>query len=128
MAFNTIIGFILCAILLACMGRDYITISLAQTETEYLYRLFNSCLTQHLVITSVIILYLFIITVPFISLTVRRLHDTNRSGLWLMLGIVPFILGCMFNFSPFWGIALLAIMLLLDSVPDNKWGRAPHRA
>lgn len=127
-AFNIIIGFVLSAVLLACIGRDYITISLAETESEYLYLLFSSCLTRHLVITSIIILYLLITVLPFISLTVRRLHDTNRSGKWLLLAVVPYILGYCFNFTPYWGIALLAVMLLLDSVPDNKWGHKPHRA
>ena len=29
--------------------------------------------------------------VPTVALSVRRLHDTDRSGNWLFLGLVPFI-------------------------------------
>ncbi|HEX8510899.1 MAG TPA: DUF805 domain-containing protein [Propionibacteriaceae bacterium] len=29
--------------------------------------------------------------VPTVALGVRRLHDTNRSGNWILLGLVPFI-------------------------------------
>jgi uncharacterized membrane protein YhaH (DUF805 family) len=31
--------------------------------------------------------------VPSIAVGVRRLHDTNRSGWWLLLPIVPYVLG-----------------------------------
>lgn len=33
----------------------------------------------------------FIISFPFISLTIRRLHDSNHSGWWWLLGIVALI-------------------------------------
>jgi uncharacterized membrane protein YhaH (DUF805 family) len=29
--------------------------------------------------------------VPTVALGVRRLHDTNRSGNWILLGLVPFV-------------------------------------
>jgi uncharacterized membrane protein YhaH (DUF805 family) len=29
--------------------------------------------------------------VPSIALSVRRLHDTNRSGWYLLLGLIPFV-------------------------------------
>ena len=29
--------------------------------------------------------------VPTVALSVRRLHDTNRNGNWIFLGLVPFI-------------------------------------
>jgi len=37
----------------------------------------------------------FIVTlltfIPGITVGVRRLHDTNRSGLWFLLGLIPFV-------------------------------------
>jgi len=29
--------------------------------------------------------------IPSIALTARRLHDTNRSGWWQLIGFVPFV-------------------------------------
>ncbi|MCX6788977.1 MAG: DUF805 domain-containing protein [Candidatus Jorgensenbacteria bacterium] len=51
------------------------------------------------------------VIVPSIAITVRRLHDTNRSGWWFIVGFVPVI-----------GLALI-IFLVLDSVNEgNKYG------
>ncbi len=40
-----------------------------------------------IILLSIIMLGLFI---PALALTVRRLHDTNKSGWWLLLGFIPF--------------------------------------
>jgi len=34
-------------------------------------------------------LYALAAIVPGIALTIRRLHDTNRSGWWILVGLVP---------------------------------------
>ena len=44
--------------------------------------------------------------VPTVALGVRRLHDTNRSGNWIFLGLVPFI-----------GVIVLLIFYLGPSNP-----------
>lgn len=36
-------------------------------------------------------LYALTVLVPGIAVSVRRLHDTNRSGWWLLLGLVPIV-------------------------------------
>lgn len=60
------------------------------------------------------ILYGFVILIPSIAVTVRRLHDTGRSGLWFL-----------FNFIPFGPIVLL-IFLVQDSEPGtNDYGPNP---
>lgn len=60
-------------------------------------------------------LYSLIILIPAIALTIRRLHDTDRSGvniLWLLL--------------PFIGWIVLLFMLIGDSTPgSNKYGSNP---
>jgi uncharacterized membrane protein YhaH (DUF805 family) len=51
---------------------------------------------------------------PSIAVAVRRLHDTNRSGWWYLLGFVPF-----------GGIALL-VFVVQDSLPaTNGYGQPP---
>src|SRR5215212_5215662 len=37
-------------------------------------------------------LFALVTFVPSLAVGVRRLHDTNRSGLWLLIGYGPFIL------------------------------------
>lgn len=51
-----------------------------------------------------------------LSLCIRRLHDTGRSGWWYLLGLIPF------------GGLILFIMFLGDSGPDNQWGPNPKTA
>jgi len=60
--------------------------------------------------------------VPTISVTVRRLHDTDRSGLWLLIGLiamvvllaVAFTLGASENlgFSAMMVVAIIFIMIV----------------
>ena len=35
--------------------------------------------------------------IPSIAVAVRRLHDTSRSGLWLLLYVVPYVVGYIFT-------------------------------
>lgn len=52
--------------------------------------------------------------IPSIAVTVRRLHDTDRSGWWYLI-----------SFIPFGGIVLL-IFTVLDGTPGaNKFGPDP---
>ena len=37
------------------------------------------------------ILYTLAMLVPSLSVSVRRLHDTNRSGWWLLISVIPII-------------------------------------
>ena len=60
-------------------------------------------------------LYALAVLIPGLAVSVRRLHDTNRSGWWILTGLVP-ILG--------W-IALL-IFYVEDSQPGaNQYGPNP---
>ena len=60
-------------------------------------------------------LYSLAVFIPGLAVSVRRLHDTGRSGWWLLIGLVPLIGGI-------W----LLVLLCLDSQPEtNKWGANP---
>ena len=53
--------------------------------------------------------------IPSIAVSVRRLHDTSRSGWWVLLGFIPLI-----------GTIVLLIFTVQDSVPgDNAYGVNP---
>lgn len=46
--------------------------------------------------------------VPGVALVVRRLHDTNKSGFWIFIGLVPFV-----------GSLILLVFMLLPPVPEG---------
>ncbi|WP_076260133.1 DUF805 domain-containing protein [Intrasporangium flavum] len=37
------------------------------------------------------VLYFLAVLLPSIAVGIRRLHDTNRTGWWLLIGLVPFV-------------------------------------
>jgi len=60
-------------------------------------------------------LYALALIVPSIAVTVRRLHDTDRSGWWYLLVLVPLI-----------GGLVILVFMLLDSTPgSNRFGPNP---
>lgn len=64
---------------------------------------------------AVLGLYILGTLIPGIAVTVRRLHDTGRSGWWILIGLVPFIGGL-------W----MLVLTVLDSQPgDNEYGPNP---
>lgn len=90
--FNLIIYFILCFI-------DY---SIGMFDTE----LFMGVLSG---------LYILAVLVPGIAVAVRRLHDTGRTGWWILVSFVPFVGGLIF-----------LVLMVLDSIPGpNKYGENP---
>ena len=72
----------------------------------------SSMLTLSCTILGLICLGLFFQSV---SLCVRRLHDSNRSGVWFFLNLIPLI-----------GSIILIVWLCADSTPgDNQYGPSP---
>jgi len=63
-------------------------------------------------------IYIIALLIPGIAVGVRRLHDTNRSGWWLLIGLIPII-----------GAILLIVFLASDSKPEeNQYGPNPKVA
>lgn len=61
------------------------------------------------------IIYALAMLIPSLAVAVRRLHDTNRSGWWVLVSLVPFV-----------GFLILIYFLVLDSQPgDNEYGPNP---
>ena len=44
------------------------------------------------------IVYGLVLILPYLAVTVRRLHDTNRSGWWILLPCIPLIIAIFTNF------------------------------
>lgn len=55
------------------------------------------------------------LVLPTVAVVVRRLHDTDRSGAWALLGVVPLL-----------GTAMLAVLLYpVGTAGPNRFGPAP---
>ncbi|HEX5082398.1 MAG TPA: DUF805 domain-containing protein [Blastocatellia bacterium] len=60
-------------------------------------------------------LYLLAVLLPSIAVTVRRLHDTGRSGWWILIYLFPIV-----------GPIILLVFMLQDSAPGyNQHGPNP---
>ena len=58
--------------------------------------------------------YSLVLFLPSLAVTVRRLHDINKSGWWVLFILVPII-----------GFILLVVYLCTNSKEDNKYGINP---
>jgi uncharacterized membrane protein YhaH (DUF805 family) len=61
-------------------------------------------------------IYTLTILIPSLAVTVRRLHDTNRSAWWLLISLIPII-----------GTIVLIVFYCQDSKEDNKYGVNPKK-
>lgn len=114
-----------------CMTTKFATFSGRARRREFwLFALFTwivSCVLQLLSIAvqdSVVInalvaivslLFLLFILIPGLALDVRRLHDTGRSGWWLLIALLP-IIGA---------IVLLVFFCTAGTAGENEYGADP---
>lgn len=61
------------------------------------------------------VLYGLAALLPSLAVAVRRLHDTNKKGLWILIALVPFI----------GGIWLLVLLATDGTQGDNEFGPNP---
>jgi uncharacterized membrane protein YhaH (DUF805 family) len=60
-------------------------------------------------------LFVLVTILPSIAVTVRRLHDTDRSGWWILLNFIPLV-----------GALVLLVFTVQDSQPGaNRFGPNP---
>jgi uncharacterized membrane protein YhaH (DUF805 family) len=63
-------------------------------------------------------LYSLAVLIPSLAVSVRRLHDTDRSGWWLLVALVPVI-----------GIIVLLVFAFQEGQPGpNQYGPNPKAA
>ena len=69
-------------------------------------------------ILVLLVLYTVAVFLPSLGLTVRRLHDTGKSGAWVFLAFVPLV-----------GAIILLIFLVTDGQGgENQFGPDPKTA
>ena len=104
--------------------KKYADFSGRARRTEYwLFVLFSMVIAMVLGVVDYVLgspgivglLFALAILIPGIAVAVRRLHDTDRSGWWLLIAFVPIV-----------GTIVLLVFLLLDSNPgENRFGSSP---
>jgi len=65
---------------------------------------------------SLLVIYGIVTLVPTIAVTVRRLHDMGKSGVWYLIAFVPCI----------GGLWLFILTLMESEHGSNQWGPNPH--
>ena len=105
--------------------KKYAVFSGRARRSEYWsFQLFNFVIGFFLMIISLainspvlIILFLLAVILPGIAVTIRRLHDTGKSGWWLFITFVPYI-----------GGLILFIFMCTDSQKEsNKYGECQKK-
>lgn len=104
--------------------KNYVGFSGRARRTEFwMFMLFNfiaavivGILDNVLGLSSVLAgLYSLAILLPTIALWIRRLHDTGKSGAWVLLALIPAV-----------GAIVLLVFACLDSDPAaNQYGPNP---
>ena len=102
----------------------------ASRQEHWTFELTNSAITLALFVAvvmlarvgyqyfvSLLFLYIAATTVPSLASLVRRLHDTNHSGWWFFISLVPVV-----------GPLILFSMTVTRSDPgQNRFGSNPHQ-
>jgi uncharacterized membrane protein YhaH (DUF805 family) len=67
------------------------------------------------IVGSLYIIYAFLVIIPATAVAIRRLHDTGRSGWWLLITFIPIV-----------GTIIFLVFVIQDSQPgSNKYGVNP---
>lgn len=107
--------------------KNYVGFEGRARRTEYwMFVLINAIIGLVLYVLSkaidplVILYYLYTLAVfiPGLAVAVRRLHDTGRSGWWILLSLIPIV-----------GAIILIVFLATDGEPgNNAYGPNPKHA
>ena len=60
-------------------------------------------------------IYMFGSIIPWASISVRRLHDINKSGWWYLLFLIPIV-----------NIWLFILLCKKGDLEDNRFGKSPY--
>jgi uncharacterized membrane protein YhaH (DUF805 family) len=73
---------------------------------------FNILIAVASIFWVVYVIYALAVLIPNIAVGVRRLHDTNKSGWWLLIALIPLV-----------GIIVLIVFFATDGLPGpNQYG------
>ena len=111
---------------LAVLKKYFVFTGRARRKEYWMFVLFNIIIALALSILSLIpgigklfsvlsIIYSLAVLIPGLAVSVRRLHDTNRTGWLLLLGLIPLV-----------GFIILIVFTVEEGKPgDNQYGANP---
>ncbi|MDC9596954.1 DUF805 domain-containing protein [Xenorhabdus anantnagensis] len=98
----------------------------ARRKEYWMFRLFDIIISIALFVLGTVIdesagfgllvIYGILTFIPSLAVAVRRLHDTNHSGWWLLMLLIPFA-----------NIILLIFFCLEGTAGDNDYGEDPKK-
>ncbi|MFC5451064.1 DUF805 domain-containing protein [Paenibacillus aestuarii] len=104
--------------------QNYVGFSGRARRKEYwMFTLFSAIIGIVLTILELVVglrsvltgIYSLAVLLPSLAVTFRRLHDTGRSGWWILIGLIPIV-----------GSIILLVFSCLDSDShDNQYGPNP---
>jgi uncharacterized membrane protein YhaH (DUF805 family) len=92
----------------------------ARRKEYWMFFLFNIIITLVIGVVEGLVgspgvvgmVYTLAVLIPAIAVSIRRLHDTDRSGWWLLIGLIPII-----------GAIVLIVFMVQDSTSgENQYG------
>ena len=106
--------------------QNYATFTGRSRRSEYWYFFLGNFLiaavlmglfvaTESMIFYAVYMLYALAVFIPSLAVAVRRLHDTDKSGWFLLIGLIPLV----------GGIILLVFMATEGTRGPNKYGPDP---
>lgn len=107
--FNMIVGVVLNALQQAFLAMYGITVSLQEDPQLYMSS------PAVMIISLISFIYSLATIVPGFALTFRRLHDTGKSGKYMLYVLIPLV-----------GPIILLVFICGASAGDNQWGPAPQ--
>jgi len=109
--------------------KNYVGFSGRARRTEYwMFVLFNAIIafvlylpflfTQEIAFASLYSIYALAVFLPSLAVTVRRLHDTGKSGWWYLISLVPLV----------GAIMLIIFTATAGAQGPNQYGADPKAA
>ncbi len=95
----------------------------ARRKEYWMFILFNMIITFVIALVEGLagspgflsMIYGLAVLLPAIGVTIRRLHDTDRTGWWILIAFIPLV-----------GAIVLLVFMVMDSNPgDNQHGPNP---
>jgi uncharacterized membrane protein YhaH (DUF805 family) len=102
----------------------------SRRKEYWMFSLFHVLVSMLLAVTAVAIravgggaipigiytVYALLAIIPSTSCTVRRLHDTDKSGWWLLISMIPFV-----------GLILIVFLIIDGDKGSNQYGPDPKQ-
>ena len=86
-------------------------------STLVIYLIFGLLTRVSSIFTAIAFVFYLAIVLPGIAVAARRLHDTDRSGAWILISLIPFI-----------GSIWLLVLLVQQGTPvANRYGMPPQQ-